>query len=88
MENTLFALAGNAPAAGSLDRTRKAWTMGKSRSTVEIAKDQRSVVEALAEVMTVQDKPPLPSGFTLRVKPDRRRVQLPIPGGLDRRRPR
>jgi hypothetical protein len=28
----------------------------------------------------------LPSGFTLRVKPDRRRVQLPIPAGLDRRR--
>ena len=89
MENTLFALAGNAPAAGSLDRaTRKAWTMGKSRSNVETAKDQRSVVEVLAEVMTVEDKPPLPSGFTLRVKPDRRRVQLPIPGGLDRRRPR
>ena len=26
--------------------------------------------------------------FTLRVKPDRRRVQLPIPDALDRRRPR
>lgn len=90
MENAPFALAGNAPAAGSLDRApRKAWNMGKSRSSGEITKDQRSVVEVLSEAMTtVHDKPPLPSGFTLRVKPDRRRVQLPIPGGFDRRRPR
>jgi len=28
----------------------------------------------------------LPAEFTLRVKPDRRRVQLPIPAELDRRR--
>ena len=89
MENAPFALAGSVPAAGSLDRApRKAWSMGKSRSNGEIAKDQRSVGEVVAETMTVPDKPPLPSGFTLRVKPDRRRVQLPIPGGSDRRRPR
>jgi len=91
MENAPFALAGRVPAAGSLDRTpRKVWSMGKSRSNGETPKDQRSVVEMLAETMTMtaHDKPPLPSGFTLRVKPDRRRVQLPIPGGFDRRRPR
>jgi hypothetical protein len=52
----------------------------------EILKDQRSSIEAIAE--TAHDKPPLPSVFTLRVKPDRRRAQLPIPDGLDRRRPR
>jgi hypothetical protein len=37
---------------------------------------------------TRSEKPQMPAGFTLRVKPDRRRVQLPIPPGLDRRRPR
>ena len=88
MENAPFALAGSVPAAGSLERApRNAWSMGKSRSNGEMSKDQRSVGE-VAETMTVHDKPPLPSGFTLRVKPDRRRAQLPIPGGFDRRRPR
>lgn len=88
MENAPFALAGGIPAAGSLERVpRKAWNMGKSTSSSgDIPKDQRSAVEVMAE--TPQDKPPLPSLFTLRVKPDRRRVQLPIPGGHDRRRPR
>jgi hypothetical protein len=32
------------------------------------------------------DPQELPADFTLRVKPDRRRVQLPIPAELDRRR--
>lgn len=88
MENAPFALAGSIPAAGSPDRSpRMAWNMGKSTSSSgEILKDQLSAVEVLAE--TAHDKPPLPSVFTLRVKPDRRRVQLPIPGGRDRRRPR
>jgi hypothetical protein len=86
VENAPFALAGSIPAAGSLD-PRKAWNMGESTSSSgEILKDQRSAVEVMAE--TAHDKPPLPSAFTLRVKPDRRRVQLPIPGGHDRRRPR
>jgi len=35
-----------------------------------------------------RDTQQLPTGFTLRVKPDRRRVQLAIPAELDRRRPR
>ena len=87
MENAPLALAGSVPAAGSLDRSpRMAWNMGKTLSSGEILKDQRSAVEVMAE--TAYDKPPLPSVFTLRVKPDRRRVQLPIPGGRDRRRPR
>jgi len=86
MENTPLALAG-APAAGSLDRAPlKAWTMDKSRSSSgETLKDHRSVADIL--LRTGSDTP-LPSSFTLRVKPDRRRAQLPIPGGRDRRRPR
>jgi hypothetical protein len=81
------ALAGGLPAAGSLDPAPlKAWTMGTSRTNSgETARDQRSAVDVLAE--TGPEKSQLPSGFTLRVKPDRRRVQLPIPGGRDRRRP-
>ena len=89
MENAPFALAGNIPAASSLDRTpRKAWNMGKPRPIGETPKDHRAVMEVLAETTTVHDRPPLPSSITLRVKADRRRVQLPIPPGLDRRRPR
>ena len=83
MENTPLALAGP-PAAGSLER--KAWTMGKSpRSKAgETPKEQLSA-EAVVEIG--RNKPPLPAAFTLRVKPDRRRVQLPIPAVMDRRRP-
>lgn len=40
----------------------------------------------VAVVEDERDNPMLPAGFTLRVKPDRRRVQLPIPPELDRRR--
>jgi hypothetical protein len=49
----------------------------------EILKDQLTAV-----LDDGRETPQLPSAFTLRVKPDRRRVQLPIPGGFDRRRPR
>ena len=88
MENTPLALVAGPPAAGSLARTPfKAWTMGKSpRSNAgEVPKEQLSA-EALVEIG--HDKPLLPAAFTLRVKPDRRRVQLPIPAAFDRRRPR
>lgn len=86
MENAPFARAGSVSAAGSLDRVpRKARNMSKSSSSSgEILKDQLSA----AVTETAHDKPPLPSVFTLRVKPDRRCVQLPIPGGRDRRQPR
>jgi hypothetical protein len=87
MENALLDLAGS-PAAGPLDRAPlKAWTMGKSRlNSGEIPKEQLSAADALAE--SGSDKAPPISAFTLRVKPDRRRVQLPIPADRDRRRPR
>jgi hypothetical protein len=50
---------------------------------VELSKDH-----PLAIIASGSEKAQLPPGFTLRVKPDRRRVQLPMPPGLDRRRPR
>ena len=65
---------------------RSAVEVGQSRARGLDPREPRSAVEVMAE--TAYDKPPLPSVFTLRVKPDRRRVQLPIPGGRDRRRPR
>jgi|SoiMetStandDraft_5_1073268.scaffolds.fasta_scaffold1341252_1 hypothetical protein len=85
MENAL-AVAGGLPAAGSLaPAPLKAWTMGKpSPKSGETDRDQRSAVEVLVETDLETQ---LVSAFTLRVKPDRRRVQLPIPPGLDRRRP-
>jgi hypothetical protein len=61
-------------------------TMSKPKTTpppVHISKDRLSAV-----IENGPDKPQLPSGFTLRVKPDRRRVQLPMPAEMDRRRPR
>jgi len=44
--------------------------------------DQIVAVEAQPE------KAPITTAYTLRIKPDRRRVQVPIPAGFDRRRPR
>jgi hypothetical protein len=62
------------------------WTMSKPKVIPppgEIRRDRpAAMLESGRETMQ------LSSGFTLRVKPDRRRVQLPIPAGLDRRRPR
>lgn len=61
-----------------------AWTMGTSKLPPLSGDGSR-----LTSVETKSEKPQIPLGFTLRVKPDRRRVQLPIPPpGLDRRRPR
>lgn len=62
------------------------WTMSESKvlpAPGEIPEDRLTVV-----IEGGRDKQQLPAGFTLRVKPDRRRVQLPIPAGFDRRRPR
>jgi hypothetical protein len=69
---------------GFLGTPESVWTMSQSKVHLppgEILKDGSvAVVEP--------DKPQVPAAFTLRVKPDRRRVQLPIPAELDRRRPR
>jgi hypothetical protein len=88
MENTL-ARTGTILAAGPHDRTpRKAWTMGKSQLASSAGETRNDRVLADVLVDTSRDNSPLGHGFTLRVKPDRRRIQLPIPPGLDRRRPR
>jgi hypothetical protein len=90
MENLSNVLAGVIPAAGPLDRAPfKAWIMGKPTSAPsDSPTEHASASEALAE--TTQDNAPMPPGlsaaFTLRPKPDRRRVQIPIPAELDRRR--
>jgi hypothetical protein len=84
MENTLLA---GSPAAGSLEpRPFKAWTM-KARPTSGETANEPVSAEPLNEIDR-DHKPTLVHSFTLRVKPDRRRVQLPIPAGVDRRRPR
>jgi hypothetical protein len=60
------------------------WSIGNSKLPPppgEILKEQLAAV-----LEGGRETPQLPSGYTLRVKPDRRRVQLPIPPGLDRRR--
>jgi hypothetical protein len=49
----------------------------------ELPKDR-----VVALVDDERDDPEFPAAFTLRVKPDRRRMQIPIPAELDRRRPR
>jgi hypothetical protein len=87
MENAPLTFAG-APAAGSMEQAPfKAWTMGQPRSNSEAASQERMSVEAVVE--DDRDHRPTPvHPIALRVKPDRRRVQLPIPAGLDRRRPR
>ena len=59
------------------------WTMSESKVLPppgEIPEDRATV-----SVEGGPDTQQLPAGFTLRVKPDRRRVQLPIPAELDRR---
>jgi hypothetical protein len=87
MGNTPLALAGP-PAAGSLKRAPlNAWTMGNPRSTSPEAPKKQLSAEPLDEIAP-DYMPSLVHSYTLRVKPDRRRVQLPIPPGLDRRRPR
>jgi hypothetical protein len=83
MENVPRALVGRIQASGALDRAQlAAWTMVNTKSvstSVEPSTGQIVAVEAKSETA------PLSSGFTLRVKPDRRRAQVPIPAGFDRR---
>jgi hypothetical protein len=60
------------------------WSIGKSKLPPPPGEILNEAVAAVleGERQTAQ----LASGYTLRVKPDRRRAQLPIPAGLDRRR--
>lgn len=86
MENLPFAPVGRVRPSTPQNRSQlTAWTMvtPKSVSTsVDPPMDQIVAVEAQPE------KAPITTAYTLRIKPDRRRVQVPIPAGFDRRRPR
>jgi len=62
------------------------WTMSESKVLLPPAEIPKESVTAVVEV--APDMQQAPAVFTLRVKPDRRRVQLPIPAELDRRRTR
>jgi hypothetical protein len=86
MENAPQGLAGPIPAAGSLDRRSfTAWNMGKSRTLPPDVNHQAQVAEPQAE--SGRERAYVPA-YTLRVKPDRRRQQVPVPTEFDRRRPR
>lgn len=62
------------------------WTMSESKVLPPPGEDLEDNVTAVVE--DGPDPQQLPAEFTLRVKPDRRRVQLPIPAELDRRHTR
>ena len=67
------------------------WTMSESKvlpAPGEIPNDSLTAVAVEPLIIEGEHDKQLPPGFTLRVKPDRRRVQLPIPVELDRRRSR
>lgn len=69
-----------------LSSSESVWTMSQFKVHLppgEIHKDS-----FVAIVEGGPDNSQITAGFTLRVKPDRRRVQLPISTELDRRRPR
>ena len=62
------------------------WTMSESKVLSPPGEIPKQSLTAVVEGGPDKQEPP--AVFTLRVKPDRRRVQLPIPAELDRRRPR
>jgi hypothetical protein len=62
------------------------WMMSESKALPPPAEILKESLTAVVEGGPDIQQPP--AVFTLRVKPDRRRVQLPIPAELDRRRQR
>jgi hypothetical protein len=62
------------------------WTMSESKVLPPPGEIPTESVTAVVEGGPDTQQPP--AVFTLRVKPDRRRLQLPIPAELDRRRSR
>ncbi len=63
------------------------WTMNQPKVYAPL-RGELSNEGLVAVVEDERDNPVVPAAFTLRVKPDRRRVQLPIRPELDRRRKR
>jgi hypothetical protein len=62
------------------------WTMSESKVLPPPGENPKESLTAVVEGGPDTQQPP--AVFTLRVKPDRRRAQIPIPAELDRRRPR
>ena len=56
--------------------------------TTSVSVSAEPSAEQIVAVETEPEKTPLSFGYSLRVKPDRRRAQVPIPPELDRRHPR
>jgi hypothetical protein len=62
------------------------WMMSESKVLTPLGEIPKESLTAVVEVGP--DMQQAPAVFTLRVKPDRRREQRPIPAELDRRRAR
>ena len=86
MENVPSALVGPVHSSKPLDGLQfTGWTMANTKSVSVSAGPSPDQIVA---VDTKSEKTPLSLEYTLRVKPDRRRAQVPIPAELDRRHPR
>ena len=97
MENTSRAFTGTTGTAGSRDRVRFEAIMAKASFDSGHRQTQNAGEDASAGDLSAEPRrdagPSQQPGlerpaYTLRVKPDRRRVQLPIAADHDRRRSR
>jgi antitoxin (DNA-binding transcriptional repressor) of toxin-antitoxin stability system len=69
-----------------LDRLQlTVWTKANPKS---VSVSDEPIADQIVAVENRPEKAPISSGYTLRVKPDRRCTQVPVPAELDRRRPR
>ena len=84
MQNVPSALVGPVQASNPLDRLQLTARTMANPTSVSVSAAPSQIVA----VDTKSEKTPLSPGFTLRVKPDRRRAQVPIPAELDRRHSR
>ena len=95
MENTSTVIPSAVALAEPIDGAPfKARSMGKPFSNSEIRNMKDSSDHhpasrlAATHVDSMQTRPGVSATYSLRVKPDRRRLQVPIPPGTDRRRSR
>jgi hypothetical protein len=69
-----------------LDRLQlTAWTKANMKS---VSVSDKPIADQIGTVENSPERAQTSSGYTLRVKPDRRCAQVPVPAELDRRRPR
>jgi hypothetical protein len=72
-----------------LDRLQlTVWTKVNTKSISVSDEPIADQADQIVAVKNSAEKAPISSGYTLRVKPDRRCAQVPVPAELDRRRPR